>query len=401
VDGSARRAAAVAAAAVLLAAALVAAPPPGTARWVDAGIAVAMAVEPVSGEAGAAPVAAAAAAAPPRAATAASRAAALHEGERVRFRFTIDDAASGLPLGGLYPGAWVAARPPDTADTVTGCRERIAEVIGGGLLARPALDLNAFAIVVMNDAPSLSVLDPHASFGGTRLLAMVPLAAPAEDWVLSEDGALLYVAMPRAGRVAVVDTAAWRVTAELAVPPAPARLMLERGGRRLWVVHDDAANAPGPTAVVVPEGTAAVISTGRGPHRLALDPDGGRAWVTNRGDGTVAVVDTRARRVLRTHRAGSSPVAVDFAAATRTAWVASEEDGALTVVDAASDEVVARLTAEPGARELRFAPRGRLGGETRHDLVAFRIHHRQRAVVFARHPRRARGRREEIGRAHV
>ena len=275
----------------------------------------------------------------------------LVAGQPVRIRFALSDTASRTPLSGLYPEAWMDGKGSET------CSAKIASLLGGSLFTQPALDLNSYSVLVMNEDASLSVLDPYQSFGGTRLLAMVPLAAPAEDWTLAEDSSRLYASLPTANQIAVVDTAAWKVIRTLHPGPRPTRLALEPGGRRLWVVHGEADSLL--SALALPEGAATEVAVGPGPHRLAFSPDGRKLYVTNAG--TVSIVDTRKLAEVKRLPAGRTPSAVAYSPLAHAAYVASAADGLVTVIDGERDEVVSRLTAEPGLGDLRFAPGGRLG----------------------------------------
>jgi YVTN family beta-propeller protein len=305
-------------------------------HFVGEGIAVDLSVTPISGE---------------------EPSASLHAGQAVRVRFSLSDTASRTPLSGLYPEAWMDGKGAEA------CSAKIASLLGGSLFAQPALDLNSYSVLVMNEDASLSVLDPYQSFGGTRLLAMVPLAAPAEDWALAEDSSRLYATLPTVGQVAVVDTAAWKVVHTLAVGPRPTRLALEPGGggegRRLWVVHGERESAL--AAIALPDGTVTEVAVGPGPHRLAFSSDGRKLYVTNAGDGTVSIVDTRKLAEVKRLPAGRTPSGVAYSSLAHAAYVASAADGLITIVDGERDEVVAQLTAEPGLGDLRFAPGGRLG----------------------------------------
>jgi YVTN family beta-propeller protein len=315
--------------------------PPPPLHFVGEGIAVDLTVTPVSAE---------------------EPSAVLHAGQAVRVRFALSDTASRTPLSGLYPEAWMDGKGAEA------CSAKIASLLAGSLFTQPALDLNSYSVLVMNEDASLSVLDPYQSFGGTRLLAMVPLAAPAEDWTLAEDSSRLYASLPTADQVAVVDTAVWKVVRTLQVGLRPGRLALEPGGgagRRLWVVHGEResalANIANISAVALPDGPVTEVTVGPGPHRLAFSPDGRKLYVTNAGDGTVSIVDTRKLAEVKRLPAGRTPSAVAYSSLAHAAYVASAKDGLVTVVDGERDEVVARLTAEPGLGDLRFAPGGRLG----------------------------------------
>jgi YVTN family beta-propeller protein len=340
------------------------------ARWVSAGIAVELSAEPVRGVVGAGPPTS-------NIAGEARPDGPVREDDTVRFRFRITDTASHSAISGLSPAAWVNGRQAAVAAGAFGtagagapsagversCEGRVAGFLGGGVAGAAELDLNGTQVVVMNDDASLSVLDAHLSFGGSRLLAAVPLPAPAADWALAEEQGRLYVSLPAAGKVAAVDAETWRIAALLDAGPAPSRLALEPGGLRLWVLHDG-AQRDAVTAIALSgtaAGRSAALPAGRGPHRLAFSADGRKAYVTNGAGGTVSVIEVATGRELRRLPAGRGPAAVAFSPLADAAYVASGADGLITVVDGSRDEVVATLAAEPGLGELRFAPGGRLG----------------------------------------
>jgi YVTN family beta-propeller protein len=58
------------------------------------------------------------------------------------------------------------------------------------------------------------------------------------------------------------------------------------------------------------------ISVGNKPSGIAVNPAGTRVYVTNRGDGTVSVIDTSSNTVIRTITVGSQPVPVAASATT-------------------------------------------------------------------------------------
>src|SRR5439155_10151505 len=102
----------------------------------------------------------------------------LREGDDVAVRFAIADTATGAPLKDLYPKAWLAARGSAAAPEATSCRSKVQALLNSSLLAPAELDLNAYQVLILNPDATLTVVDPHAGFGGSQLLALVPLAAP-------------------------------------------------------------------------------------------------------------------------------------------------------------------------------------------------------------------------------
>ena len=93
----------------------------------------------------------------------------LREGEFADVQFRVTDSASGQPLSGVAPGAWV---DPQTlaADQAQGrdqsCKARVGVFLKSNIGARPLLDLNSYFLLVMNRDASVAVVDPSVSVGG-------------------------------------------------------------------------------------------------------------------------------------------------------------------------------------------------------------------------------------------
>lgn len=317
-----------------------AAPGAPAGRAVQNGITVELAVEPVAAGTGGAE---------------------LREGDAVvRFRLT---DATGTPLSGLYPAAWMDLMNPGEAAGDGHCVEKVEEFLGGSLFNRPAVDLNVYYVLALNQDATITVVDPLFGYGGTKLLALVELDSPGEDWVLTPDRRRLFVSMPDTGRVAVVDTASWKKVASLEVGPRPGRVLLQPDGAYLWVALDG-PNFSGVAAVDTQSlEVAARIPTGRGRHDLAISDDSRFAFVTNRDEGTVSVIDVA--KLARVHDVGTgpAPASVAFSTPARAAYVTSEEGGTVTVVGIPGQgpERPVQIALEPGLGAIRFAPGGRLG----------------------------------------
>lgn len=263
---------------------------------------------------------------------------------------------SGAPIAGSSINAWFAIHAPDAPPlTQRECVARVATFTAGGLFRQPALDLNVYRVVVLNADPTLSVVDPKLGFGGTHLLAMVQLESPAEDWTLDREQNRIYVAMPAAGKVAVVDTTTWKVAANIDVGPRAGRVVMQADGGYLWATYDDGVAAIDPREAKVVKR----IKTGVGPHDLAISDDNRSLFVTNAGAGTTSVIDVRNLKVARQIESGKNPVSVDWSPLAHAAYVASS-DGTVTAIDAHRAAPRARVASTAGLTRLRFAPGGRL-----------------------------------------
>jgi YVTN family beta-propeller protein len=271
----------------------------------------------------------------------------------IRFRFRISDTASGNALQGLRPAAWLDARRPGRANDAQSCTRKVASFLGDSLLSTPSVDLNAWYVLAMNEDATISVVNPRFGFGGSQLLTFIDLDSAGEDWALSEDQQRLFVSMPASGRVAVVDLTSWKVIVRLDVSSRPQRIALQPDERYLWVSYQDGVAAFDRETLKL----ATHIPTSGGPHELAFASDSGLLFVTNGGGGTVSVIDTAGLRKIADVPTGVSPSSLAYSTLSRMAYVANQ-GGDIVAVNARG-EVTARMSAEPGVRQLRAAPGGR------------------------------------------
>jgi len=288
----------------------------------------------------------------------------LKEGQEAVIRFRLSDQATGTPLAGASPAAWLDSAAARTAGT---CTEAVEQLLGGSFFRRPAVDLNAYRVLALNDDASVSVIDPLSGFGGSKLLAQVKLESPGEDWALSADRARLYVSQPAAGKVAAVDTADWKVIAEIDAGSRPGRLALEPDGGRLWVSAGRSGVAAIDTVSLkvagwIAIGAAAEAAAPEDSRRdLVLSSDGRRLLVTDGKAQTLTVIDTARLAKIGEVALPAAPTSVVWSPLAHAAYVVAGEAGKIFAVDPDRLAVRATVAAEPGLGALRFAPGGRFG----------------------------------------
>jgi YVTN family beta-propeller protein len=286
----------------------------------------------------------------------------LREGDDVLVRFKIADTTSGAPLKNIYPAAWVIDREAETT-AAKDCTAKIQTLVSGSLLTPPELDLNVYHILTLNEDATMTVIDPRFGFGGSKMLALVALAATGQDWALSADESRVFVSMPEVGQVAVVDTSTWKVLENLEVGPLPTRVALQPDGQYLWVAHDRASWADAKlTAIDVSRGrVAGEAQIGRGPHEFAFSADSRYAFVTNAEGGSVSVVDTRSLKAVEEVTVGALPTSLSYSSMADMIYVTSADPGSIIVIDANTHRIVNRVDGDPGIARIGFAPGGRLG----------------------------------------
>jgi hypothetical protein len=126
-------------------------------------------------------------------------------------RFKVTDTTTGTAVKGLNLSVWMSLRVGNKPADAKQCREKIQSFMGGSMRARPDVDLNSYYILALNESPDITVIDPLIGFGGSKLLTLVMMKSPGEDWVLSSNGERLFVSLPLINQVAVVDTRTWTV----------------------------------------------------------------------------------------------------------------------------------------------------------------------------------------------
>ncbi|MBK5103261.1 MAG: cytochrome D1 [Burkholderiales bacterium] len=289
----------------------------------------------------------------------------LMEGSFAELRFKIVDEASGQPLKGIAPGAWMdmaqVIQNRDGGEQKT-CKDKVALYLRGAVGIRPMLDLNSYFVVLMNKDASISVVDPLITMAGTTsTYATTPMKRPGADWVNHQNIRRLFVTMPKASEVAVIETDNFKVERYVPAGKAPTRIVLQPDQHYLWV-GNNAADAKSSGVTVIDTTNlkpAGFIATGAGHHEIAFSPDSRLAFVTNRDSGTVSVIDVASRTKLKDIMSGSAPLSLGYSALSRMLYVSDGKDGTVAVIDGAKLEVVKRLRAQPGLGPLKITPDGR------------------------------------------
>ncbi|HLR05883.1 MAG TPA: cytochrome D1 domain-containing protein [Pyrinomonadaceae bacterium] len=287
----------------------------------------------------------------------------LLEGNDATVRFKITENNTGQPISRLHPSAWIDLKKTGPVPDERQCREKVQSFLQSSFNRRADIDLNSYFILTLNHEPNISVIDPLSGFGGSKLLGLIPLVSPGEDWVMSGDQKRLFVTMPDSGQVAVIETSSWKVLTHINAGVKPTRIALQPDGKYLWVDNEDADEASD-GITVIEAGTTKVVAhivTGTGPHQIAFSENDRYAFVTNKRGGTLAVIDASRLARIKVLKVGSLPTAVAASPLSKAIYVIDEGDGDVVVVDAQRHEILNRIKMRPGLRAVRFTPDGRFG----------------------------------------
>jgi YVTN family beta-propeller protein len=288
----------------------------------------------------------------------------IYAADYVDVAFRITDANTGRPLKGQFPGAWMDMSQSWDADyqLATSCKDRVGSYLSGALGVRPLIDLNSYFILVMNRDNTIAVIDPITGVKGiTKLYAQINLKQPGADWTKTDDNKRLFVTMPRADAVAVVDTDTFKVIRNVEAGKTPMRIALQPDGRYLWVGNNARQAAEsGVTIIDIDKLTVAgFIPTGKGHHEIVFSDDSRRAFVSNRADGSVTVIDINRLKKIKDIDTGPLPISLAYSSLSKALYVADAEKGEITVIDGQALKKSAAITAKPGLGPLRFSQDGR------------------------------------------
>lgn len=291
----------------------------------------------------------------------------LREGEFADVQFRVNDSTSGQPLSGVNPGAWL---DPETvaADQAQGreqsCKSRVGVFLKSSIGARPLLDLNSYFLLVMNRDASVSVVDPSVSVGGiTSTMARIDLKQPPMDWITPKDNKRVFVSMPAAGEVAVIDSEQFKLLESVSAGSNPVRVALQPDERLLWVGNNASTADESGVTVIDTRSLKPLthLATGAGHHEIAFSKDSRFAFVTNRDDGTLSIIDIASLTVSKQLKTGSHPLSVAYSPLSQAVYVADGQDGTVTVVDSASLAVRRVIKTKQGLGPMGFSADGRFG----------------------------------------
>ena len=247
------------------------------------------------------------------------------------------------------------------------------------LFAVPACADAGRAYVSNEDGQTVTVIDTDKA----EAIATVRVGKRPRGLTLNRDGSRLYVAvsgLPKcpptipdeecakferdlgADGIAVIDTGSLKLLEVLRAGSDPEQFDLSTDGRLLFVANEDAAQAS-----VLDVGSGKVkarIPVGKEPEGVRVSPDGRWVLVTSESDNAVSVINARTFKVVRSVTVGHRPRDAAFTPDSRMAYVSGEFDASLyriSVPDGASVERLLELRKE--ARPMAVvldAVRGRL-----------------------------------------
>ena len=233
------------------------------------------------------------------------------------------------------------------------------------------------SIIVKGSAQRLPLMFGATALALALILALGPSLARAQQSPASAPNlkGIVYTADEHGNSISAIDLASGKVQI-VPIPISPHNVQSTADGARLLAVGEPAGDDHGHSASAahgqketkgrllifdaakLSSGPVASIQVGTHPAHVVVDRAGQRAFVTNAGDNTIAVVDLTRRAVVRTIGTGRYPHGLRLSPNGRELYVANVQDGSVSVIDTAKLAEVGRIPVGRAPVQVGFTPDG-------------------------------------------
>ncbi len=212
-----------------------------------------------------------------------------------------------------------------------------------------------YAIVVAERKQKLNFLDPQTM----KLVDSVPVSCPGIDHMdFTADGRYLIASCEFSAQVVKVDVANHKVVGTLAVEKGgmPQDVKTSPDGK-VFYVADMMANG---IYLIEPDSFKRIgfIATGKGAHGLYVSRDSKVLYISNRGEGSVTVLDLATRKILTKWMIprGGSPDMGGVSADGKQLWLSGRYHSEVYVFDTDKGKLLARIPVGKGPHGLCVYP---------------------------------------------
>lgn len=253
-------------------------------------------------------------------------------------------ALSGSPIGG--PNVDASTLPPadKTADGIA-----VLDVASNKVLRVLRGISDPEQVAVSPDGRSLYVASEDTgqaivigTDGGVR--AKLAVGGEPEGVAASPDGKLVYTTSEEESTVAVIDTAAAKVSATIPVGKRPRNAVFAPTGERAYVTgENDGTVAAIDVAGSRVAGTATIEGENARPMGVVVSPDGSTLYVTTGRGKQLVRLDARGLKVTGRVDVGERPWGVAMSPDGRYLFTANGPSNDISMIEAATMKVVARF----------------------------------------------------------
>lgn len=257
------------------------------------------------------------------------------------------------------PKAWLSLRRSEQVATETSCEAKVRSFSSGQLATRADVNLNSYLLLTLNQDKTITFINPQVAWSRSKLESIVVLPEQGLDWVLTKDSKWLYVTMPDASAVAVIDTVAHKIVNTLSTGKGskPTRIALTPDQQSVWVGLDGSASIAVFARSDKPE--LKLLEAAKGLHQISFTQDGKYALTTNTTANSVSVFDLATHKKLADIAVGNTPLKTAWVEKAGLFYVASINDTQLSVIDPVKLVVVNKIDVGQGAVDVAVDPLGR------------------------------------------
>jgi len=206
-----------------------------------------------------------------------------------------------------------------------------------------------FAIVMAEAAHQIVFRDPHTM----AVRKTVPVSCDGVNHAdFSPDGRYFIASCEFSGDLLKVDTVKQEIIGKMHLPaphPMPQDVKISPDGKTwyiadmqtsgLWILDGDAFTTP------------SFLATGYGAHGLYVSRDSKHLYITNRGEGSISLLDFATRSLVTKWKipGGGSPDMGGLSADGRVLWLSGRYNGVVYAIDTTDGHLISKITvgAEP------------------------------------------------------
>lgn len=228
--------------------------------------------------------------------------------------------------------------------------EVVARVAVGQGPTHPVASPDGQRVYVTNtDEDSVSVIDT-SSWQVTDTLTGLP---EPHDGEVTPDSRYLYLATAGNNSLSVVDTRTLELAGSFAVGAKPRGVVIGGAtGETAYVTN----KGDGTLSIVeVPTGMVTTLTVGKGAHALRLSPAGNTLYVALSGENSVALLDLASGKVTQRIAVGAGPEQLDLSADGTFLAVSNGKDATLSLIDLAQARVINTTPVGQGVFGVQFS----------------------------------------------
>ncbi len=270
----------------------------------------------------------------------------------------LEISQNGKTVSGLRPKAWLSLRRSEQVATETSCEAKVRSFSSGQLATRADVDLNSYILLTLNQDKTVAFINPQVA-SSSKLEGIVQLPAQGLDWVLTKDGRWLYVTMPDAAAVALIDTINHSLVTTITTETGskPTRIALSPDEQSVWVGLDGSAKVAVLDRSEKPK--VSFVKVGEGLHQISFTPDNKLVAITNTATNTVSIIDKTSLKNIGEIKVGNTPIKPIWVSKAEQFYVTSINDSAISVIDPVKLTVETRIEVGRGAVDIGTDPQGR------------------------------------------